>query len=37
LENQRLKDEGLNIMRDWRADLIQSVTLFKDRLIMEVK
>ena len=37
LENQRLKDEGLNIMRDWRADLIQFVNLFKDRLIMEVK
>ena len=37
LENQRLKDEGLNIMRHWRADLIQFVTLFKDRLIMEMK
>lgn len=37
LENQRLKDEGLNIMRDWRADLIQFVTLFKDRLMDEAK
>ena len=37
LENQRLKDAGLNIMRDWRADLIQFVTLYKDRLIDEVK
>jgi dTDP-4-dehydrorhamnose reductase len=37
LENQRLKDEGLNIMRHWRADLIQFVNLFKDRLIEEVK
>jgi len=37
LENQRLKDEGLNIMRDWRADLIQFVNLFKDRLMDEVK
>ena len=37
LENQRLKDEGLNNMRDWRSDLVQFVTLFKDRLIDEVK
>ncbi len=37
LENQRLKDEGLNIMRDWRTDLIQFVNLFKLRLIGEVK
>ena len=37
LENQRLKAEGLNVMGDWRADLTQFVTLFKDRLIMEVK
>ena len=37
LENQRLKDGGLNIMRDWRDDLVQFVTLFKGRLIMEVK
>jgi dTDP-4-dehydrorhamnose reductase len=37
LENQRLKDAGLNSMRDWRADLVQFVTLFKDRLIDEVK
>ncbi|MCD6294722.1 MAG: dTDP-4-dehydrorhamnose reductase [Deltaproteobacteria bacterium] len=37
LENQRLKDEGLNIMRDWRTDLIQFVNLFKLRLIGGVK
>ena len=37
LENQRLKDGGLNIMRDWRADLVQFVTLFKGCLIDEVK
>ena len=37
LENQRLKAGGLNIMLDWRADLIQFVCLFKDRLIDEVK
>jgi dTDP-4-dehydrorhamnose reductase len=37
LENQRLKDEGLNVMPNWRADLIQFVNLFKDRLIDEVK
>lgn len=37
LENLQLKDEGLNIMRDWRVDLIQFVSLFKDRLIDEVK
>ena len=37
LENQRLKEAGLHIMRDWRADLTQFVTLFKDRLLNEVK
>ena len=37
LENQRSKDAGLNSMRDWRTDLIQFVTLFKGRLIDEVK
>jgi len=37
LENKRLKDEGLNIMRDWRADLIQFVARFKNRLMDEVK
>jgi dTDP-4-dehydrorhamnose reductase len=37
LENQRLKAEGLNVMGDWRADLTQFVTLFKDRLMDEVK
>ncbi len=36
LENQRLKDEGLNIMRDWRADLVQFVSIFKERLLGEV-
>jgi dTDP-4-dehydrorhamnose reductase len=36
LENQRLKDEGLNIMRDWRADLVQFVSIFKKRLLDEV-
>ncbi|MCF8130976.1 MAG: dTDP-4-dehydrorhamnose reductase [Deltaproteobacteria bacterium] len=36
LENQRLKDEGLNIMRDWRADLVQFVSIFKKRLLGEV-
>ncbi len=37
LENQRLKEAGLHIMRDWRADLMQFVTLFKDHLMDEVK
>ncbi len=37
LENQRLKAEGLNVMGDWRADLTQFVTLFKDHLMDEVK
>ena len=37
LENRRLKDAGLNFMRDWRADLIQFVSLFRKRLIDEVK
>jgi len=36
LENRRLKDEGLNIMRDWRADLVQFVSIFKKRLLGEV-
>jgi len=37
LENRRLKDEGLNIMQDWRVDLIQFVGMFKDHLLYEVK
>ena len=36
LENQRLKEAGLNIMGDWRSDLIQFVNLFKDYLMKEV-
>ena len=37
LENRRLKDEGLNIMQDWRVDLTQFVKTFKDHLLREVK
>jgi len=37
LENQRLKNEGINIMRDWRADLMQFAAMFKDRLLDEVR
>jgi dTDP-4-dehydrorhamnose reductase len=36
LENQRLKDAGLNVMRNWREDLIQFVSMFKNRLMEEV-
>ena len=37
LENRRLKEMGLNIMGDWRADLIQFVGISKNRLLGEVK
>ncbi len=37
LENQRLKEAGLNIMGDWRSDLIQFVSMFKDPLMDEVR
>ncbi len=36
LENRRLKEEGLNLMGDWRTDLVRFVNSFKDRLIREV-
>ena len=37
LENRRLKDEGLNIMQDWRVDLTQFVRMHKDHLLREVE
>jgi len=36
LENQRLKEAGLNLMEDWQDDLAEFVSRFRDRLINEV-
>ena len=35
LENQRLKEAGLNLMEDWQDDLAEFVLRFRDRLINE--
>ncbi len=35
LENQRLKEAGLNLMEDWQNDLTEFVLRFRDRLINE--
>lgn len=35
LENQRLKEAGLNLMEDWQDDLAEFVRRFRDRLITE--
>ena len=35
LENQRLKEAGLNVMEDWQDDLAEFMLRFKDRLINE--
>jgi dTDP-4-dehydrorhamnose reductase len=35
MENQRLKEAGINCMCHWEEDLEQFVTLFRDRLIRE--
>ena len=35
LENQRLKEAGLNLMEDWQDDLAEFVHRFRDRLIKE--
>ena len=37
LENERLKNAGLNVMRNWREDLTQFVSMFKNHLVNEVK
>jgi dTDP-4-dehydrorhamnose reductase len=37
LENQRLKELGLNLMEDWKTDLAEFVLRFRDRLINEVR
>jgi len=37
LENQRLKESGADLMEDWRDDLEQFVSQFKDRLLQEAK
>jgi len=35
LENRRLKESGINLMRDWRLDVAAFAAAFKDRLIAE--
>ncbi|MBW2047452.1 MAG: dTDP-4-dehydrorhamnose reductase [Deltaproteobacteria bacterium] len=35
LENRRLKRQGINVMRDWKKDLEEFVSRFRDRLIRE--
>ena len=35
LENQRLKEAGLNVMEDWQNDVSEFIHRFKDRLIKE--
>jgi dTDP-4-dehydrorhamnose reductase len=35
MENQRLKEAGINGMRPWEEDLEQFIALFRDRLIRE--
>jgi dTDP-4-dehydrorhamnose reductase len=37
LENKRLKNEGLNIMRHWKEDLVTFVSLNRDHLLAEAK
>ena len=37
LENQRLKAEGLNLMRPWQTDLDEFVRINRDFLIQEAK
>ena len=36
LENQRLKEEGVDLMEDWKIDLEQFVSTFRERLVSEV-
>jgi dTDP-4-dehydrorhamnose reductase len=35
LENRRLKEQGLNVMRDWRADVDTFVRLHREELLAE--
>jgi len=37
LENQCLKESGLNLMEDWKTDLAEFVLRFRNRLINEVR
>jgi dTDP-4-dehydrorhamnose reductase len=37
LENQRLKESGVNLMQDWKSDLDEFVSKFRERLINETK
>jgi dTDP-4-dehydrorhamnose reductase len=37
LENQRLKESGVNLMQDWKSDLDEFVSRFRERLINETK
>jgi len=37
LENQRLKESGVNVMQNWKSDLDEFVARFRDRLINQIK
>ena len=37
LENQHLKEEGVQLMPHWKSDVDRFVSMFKDRLLKEVK
>ena len=37
LENQRLKDQGLNLMRPWQDDLQEFVSLYREALYQEMR
>jgi dTDP-4-dehydrorhamnose reductase len=37
LENQRLKDQGLNLMRPWQDDLQEFVSLYREALYQEIR
>jgi len=37
LENRRLKESGLNLMEEWKSDVTQFVTKFRERLINETE
>ena len=37
LENRRLKEAGLNLMRPWQKDLEEFVDLFREELLQEAR
>ena len=37
LENQRLKESGVNVLQDWKSDLDEFVSRFRERLLNEIK